>query len=93
MNTYSMEDNRMIKNLIKILDDSVKDCTKEFILMMDEMLERYAEDERMVFESVGITRKDYYKMCFTRMHFIKALDFYLKENRRSVNREMQIGIE
>lgn len=83
----------MIRNLIKNIDDSVKDCTKEFILMMDEMLDRYSEDEDMVFASVGITRKDYYRVCFTKMQFIKALDFYLKERNRRMNREMNLGVE
>ncbi len=83
----------MIRNLIKNIDDSVKDCTKEFILMMDEMLDRYSEDKDMVFESVGITKKDYYRVCFTKMQFIKALDFYLKETRRKFNREVSLGVE
>jgi stalled ribosome rescue protein Dom34 len=78
---------------IQKLDDSIKDCTKEFIQMMDEMLERYREDESIVFDSVGITKKDYYRVCFTKMQFLKALDFYLKERRREFDREMKLGIE
>jgi hypothetical protein len=83
----------MIMKFIQKLDDSIKDCTKEFIQMMDEMLERYREDESIVFDSVGITKKDYYRVCFTKMQFLKALDFYLKERRREFDREMKLGIE
>lgn len=70
----------MIGNWIKQIDDSMKQHTKEFIFMMDEMLDKYCSDEWLVFENVGISKNDYHQMSFTKDNFRRALNFYLKEN-------------
>lgn len=78
----------MIKDHIKKIDDSIKSYTKEFIFMMDEMLDKYHQDQWMVFDSVGITKDDYRKMVFTKPDFIRALNFYLKDRKiRTPNME------
>jgi hypothetical protein len=43
------------------------------------MIDKYGEDSWIVFDSIGISEKDYTEMNFKPDNFRKAINFYLKE--------------
>jgi hypothetical protein len=69
----------MIHGMIQAVDSSLKSTSYIFIDMIDEMIDKYGEDSWIVFDSIGISEKDYTEMNFKPDNFRKAINFYLKE--------------
>jgi hypothetical protein len=78
----------MIHGMIQTVDSSLKSTSGIFIDMIDEMVDKYGEDSWIVFDSIGLSEKDYTEMNFKQDNFRKAINFYLKEKSTKIEAEL-----
>ena len=71
-----------LTKVVKRYDCFHKDDVKDFSVLVDEMIEKYPDNKEYVFESIGITEKNFNNVKFNNEQFRNALNFYLKEKVR-----------